>query len=146
MAKSNNEEMISKLRATRGAEFDLAQPSQNRIASVQKDFNIYKPLDLSKIDSRQIIASMLSATKSNTTVDSQVYGIPHAWGSSGLIVNRTQATDVKDYTDLCNSKYAGKVSYRLKRPTLIIAACLRKFDRSLEEPTLNLGATPLLAI
>ena len=119
VTKSNNEEMISKLRATRGAGFDLAQPSQDRIASAQKDFNIYKPLDLSKIDSSQVITSMLEATKSNTTVDGQVYGIPHVWGSSGLIVNRSQAADIKDYTDLCNSKYAGKVSYRLKRPTLI---------------------------
>jgi spermidine/putrescine transport system substrate-binding protein len=30
---SNNEEMISKLRATRGGGFDLAQPSQDRISS-----------------------------------------------------------------------------------------------------------------
>jgi spermidine/putrescine transport system substrate-binding protein len=33
---SNNEEMIAKLRATRGAGFDLAQPSQDRISSVQE--------------------------------------------------------------------------------------------------------------
>ena len=32
---SNNEEMISKLRATGGAGFDLAQPSQDRIVGPQ---------------------------------------------------------------------------------------------------------------
>ena len=32
---SNNEEMISKLRATGGAGFDLAQPSQDRIIGPQ---------------------------------------------------------------------------------------------------------------
>ena len=37
---SNNEEMIAKLRATRGAGFDLAQPSQDRISSVQKKYKI----------------------------------------------------------------------------------------------------------
>src|SRR5262245_13121290 len=42
---SNNEEMISKLRATAGAGFDLAQPSQDRIAGPQTEFRIYKPLD-----------------------------------------------------------------------------------------------------
>jgi len=52
---SNNEGMISKLRATRGAGFDLAQPSQDRIVSAQADFNIYKPMDLSKIDTANII-------------------------------------------------------------------------------------------
>jgi len=38
---SNNEEMISKLRATGGAGYDLVQPSQDRITSVQRDFEIY---------------------------------------------------------------------------------------------------------
>jgi spermidine/putrescine transport system substrate-binding protein len=39
---TNNEEMIAKLRATRGAGFDLAQPSQDRISSVQAKFKIYQ--------------------------------------------------------------------------------------------------------
>jgi spermidine/putrescine transport system substrate-binding protein len=42
---SNNEEMISKLRATRGAGFDIAQPSQDRILGPQQEFGIYKPID-----------------------------------------------------------------------------------------------------
>ncbi len=46
---SNNEEMISKLRATGGAGYDLAQPSQDRISSVQRDFEIYKPIDLKRV-------------------------------------------------------------------------------------------------
>lgn len=60
---TNNEEMIAKLRATRGAGFDLAQPSQDRISSVQAEFNIYQPMDYSKIDSAQIIPSMLEAVQ-----------------------------------------------------------------------------------
>ena len=48
---SNNEEMISKLRATGGAGFDLAQPSQDRITGPQQEHGIYKPMDLSKIKS-----------------------------------------------------------------------------------------------
>jgi spermidine/putrescine transport system substrate-binding protein len=47
---SNNEEMIAKLRATGGAGFDLAQPSHDRIFAAQQEYNIYKPLDLSKIN------------------------------------------------------------------------------------------------
>src|ERR1022692_1754376 len=43
---SNNEEIISKLRATGGAGYDLAQPSQDRISGVQREFGIYKPIDL----------------------------------------------------------------------------------------------------
>lgn len=116
---SNNEEMISKLRATRGAGFDLAQPSQDRIAGPQEEFEIYKPIDLSQIDSSQFIASMLDATKANTTVAGEVYGVPHVWGTSGLVLDRSVAADVADYTDLCDAGHAGEVSMRLKRPVLI---------------------------
>ena len=38
---SNNEEMISKLRATGGLGFDLTQPSQDRITGPQQEFGIY---------------------------------------------------------------------------------------------------------
>lgn len=119
VTKSNNEEMIAKLRATNGGGFDLAQPSQDRIAGPQAEFGIYKPLDMALIDTSLFIPSMLEATKGNTTVDGEVYAIPHIWGTSGLVVNTATAGDVLDYTDLCNASVAGKVSYRLKRPTLI---------------------------
>lgn len=119
VTKSNNEDMISKLRATRGAGFDLVQPSQDRITGAQRDFNIYQPIDLSKIDTSLLIPSMLEATKKNTGLDGAVYGVPHIWGTSGLVVDTKSASGIKDYTDLCDDAYKGKVSYRLKRPTLI---------------------------
>ena len=119
---SNNEEMISKLRATGGAGFDLVQPSQDRIVGAQADFGIYKPLDLSRINADLFIPSMLAAVKKNTTVGGEVYGVPYTWGTSGLVVNTKAAGGVKDYTDLCKSNVAGRVSYRLKRPTLIAFA------------------------
>jgi spermidine/putrescine transport system substrate-binding protein len=119
---SNNEEMIAKLRATRGAGFDLAQPSQDRISSVQEKYQIYQPIDLSKIKTGQIIPSMLEAVKLNTMVNVKPHAVPFCWGTSGLIVNRKFAADANDYSDLLNEKYKGRVSYRLKRPTLIALA------------------------
>jgi spermidine/putrescine transport system substrate-binding protein len=116
---SNNEEMIAKLRATRGAGFDLAQPSQDRISSVQEKYKLYMPIDYGKLDTDQIVASMLAAVKKNTMVDGKSYAVPHVYGTSGLIVNRKYAPDASDYNDLLNPAYTGRVSYRLKRPTLI---------------------------
>ena len=116
---SNNEEMIAKLRATNGGGFDLAQPSQDRITSAQEEFGIYKPIDMSMVNADLFIPSMLEATAGNTTYDGEVYGLPHIWGTSGLVINTAEAEGVTDYTDLCNEEVAGKVSYRLKRPTLI---------------------------
>lgn len=116
---SNNEEMIAKLRATDGGGFDLAQPSQDRIAGAQEEYGIYKPMDVSKINGDLFIASMLEGTKKNTAYDGEVYGVPHVWGTSGLVVDTKKAPEVKDYVDLCSDAVSGKVSYRLKRPTLI---------------------------
>ena len=84
---SNNEEMIAKLRATGGAGFDLAQPSHDRIFAVQQEYNIYKPLDLSKIDTSGMEAKLLDGVKANTTIDGEVYAVPHQWGTSGLMAN-----------------------------------------------------------
>lgn len=118
---SNNEEMISKLRATGGAGFDLAQPSQDRITGPQQEFGIYKPMDLTKIKGDLFIGSMLDATKKNTTLKGKVYGVPHIWGTDGLVVN-TKLTKMADYTDLCRADVKGKTAMRLKRPSLLAFA------------------------
>ncbi|MBR9986301.1 MAG: extracellular solute-binding protein [Desulfosarcina sp.] len=116
---SNNEEIIAKLRATRGAGFDLAQPSQDRISSVQAKYKLYQAIDFAKVDTALIVPSMLEAVKKNTMVGDKSYAVPHVYGTSGLIVNRKYAPDASDYKDLLNPAYSGRVSYRLKRPTLI---------------------------
>src|SRR6218665_731571 len=64
---SNNEDIISRLRATAGAGFDLAQPSHDRIVGPQADFRIYKPLDLSKVKLQQFTPSLLEAAKASAT-------------------------------------------------------------------------------
>jgi len=119
---SSNEEMIAKLRATRGAGFDLAQPSQDRIASVQEKYKIYQPIDMSKVKTEQIVESMLKAVIMNTMVDGKPHAVPFAWGTSGMIINRKFAPRAGDYSDLMNAMYKGRISYRLKRPTLIALA------------------------
>ena len=102
---SNNEEMIAKLRATRGAGFDLAQPSQDRISSVQEKYKLYQPIDLSKVKTDQIIPSMLEAVKKNTMVAGKPHAVPFCWGTSGLVVNKKYAPNANDYSDLLNAFY-----------------------------------------
>src|SRR6202167_4414766 len=94
---SNNEEMISKLRATCGAGYDLAQPSQDRITGVQRDFGIYKPIDLTQVKLAQLVPEILEITRKNTTLDGKLYGLPYLWGSEGLVVN-TKIARIADYT------------------------------------------------
>lgn len=119
---STNETMIAKLRATRGAGFDLAQPSQDRIAIAQKKFKIFQPLNYSKIKTSQLIDSMVKMVKKNTTVAKKIYGVPFCYGTSGLIVNKKLAAEATDYSALLNETYKGRISYSLKRSTLIALA------------------------
>lgn len=116
---SNNEEMVAKLRATGGAGFDLAQPSHDRIYAAQLEYNIYKPLDLSKINTSSMEAKLLDGVKANTTIEGEVYAVPHQWGTSGLMKDKTKAAEFAGWDDLCDPKYKGKTSMRLKRTILL---------------------------
>ncbi|SLN63665.1 extracellular solute-binding protein [Oceanibacterium hippocampi] len=116
---SNNEEMIAKLRATGGAGFDLAQPSHDRVYAAQLEYDIYKPLDLSKIDTSVMQEKLLDGVKANTTIDGKVYSVPHQWGTSGLMADKSKAPDVSGWGDLCDPAYKGKTSMRLKRTILL---------------------------
>ncbi|MEM1429703.1 MAG: extracellular solute-binding protein [Pseudomonadota bacterium] len=116
---SNNEEMIAKLRATGGAGFDLAQPSHDRIYAAQLEYEIYKPLDLSQINMDSMSPVHLESVKANTTIDGEVYAVPHQWGTSGLMADMTMAPDVAGWDDLCDPAYAGKTSMRLRRTILL---------------------------
>jgi spermidine/putrescine transport system substrate-binding protein len=118
---SNNEEIISKLRATGGAGYDLAQPSQDRITSVQRDFEIYKPIDLGKVKLDEFQPALLDIVKRNATIDGKLYALPYLWGTDGLVVN-TKHTSVADYLDLCRPDLKGKTSIRLRRPILMAFA------------------------
>ena len=118
---SNNEEMISKLRATGGAGYDLAQPSVDRISGPQREFGIYKPIDLAKLNMAQFQPALLDVVRKNTTLDGKQYALPYVWGTDGLVVNMKKAK-VADYLDLCKPELKGKTSVRLRRPTLMAFA------------------------
>jgi spermidine/putrescine transport system substrate-binding protein len=118
---SNNEEMISKLRATGGAGFDLAQPSQDRIFGAQQEFRIYKPLDTSKVRLEEFVPELLATVRKNATVDGKLYGLPYVWGTEGLVYN-SKRTAISDYRDLCKPELRGRTAVRLKRPTLMAFA------------------------
>lgn len=118
---SNNEEMISKLRATGGAGFDLAQPSQDRILGAQQEFGIYKPFDESRVRLDEFVPELLATVRKNATLGGRLYGLPYVWGTEGLVYNSKRAR-ISDYADLCKPELRGRTAVRLKRPTLMAFA------------------------
>ena len=63
--------------------------------------------------------NLLEAVKANTTIDGEVYAVPHQWGTSGMMADKTKAPDVKGWDDLCDPQYAGRTSMRLRRTILL---------------------------
>ena len=118
---ANNDETVSRLRATSDTAFDLAQPSLDRIVGEQQEFKLYRPLDMGKVKTDLFIPSILAAAAKNSTLDGKVYGLPHIWGTDGLVVN-TKAAKIGDYLDLCKAEYKGRTAVRLRRATLLAFA------------------------
>jgi spermidine/putrescine transport system substrate-binding protein len=116
---SNNDELISKMRATGGEGYDIAQPSVDNVVEAQKNFQIYKPIDFSKITVLDnLIGSQVNAVKGMSTVDGQVYCIPYVWGTSGIVVNTDKIKkDSYSYMDIYDEQWCGRATTRFRWPT-----------------------------
>lgn len=125
----DNNELIAKLAASKGAGFDLIQPTYNWVLTAQKQYGVYQPLDLSKIKTSNITSELLKTVTGGTRVDGKSYAVPFCWGTTALAVNTKFAPDAgKTYKDLWNSEYAGRISYRSKYDTFYMAAYAMGLD------------------
>jgi spermidine/putrescine transport system substrate-binding protein len=116
---SNNDELISKMRATGGEGYDIAQPSVDNVVEAQKNFQIYKPIDFSKITVLDnLIGSQVNAVKGMSTVDGKVYCIPYVWGTSGIVVNTDKIKkDSYSFMDIYDEQWCGHATTRFRWPT-----------------------------
>ena len=115
---SDNADMLLKLRATGGAGFDLVQPSLERVLPLQRQYDLFRPIDPARIDPALFEPGILAAARRYATLDGKLLALPHLWGSSGLVVDRRQAGEVRDYLDLCRPGLAGRVALPLNRQSL----------------------------
>jgi spermidine/putrescine transport system substrate-binding protein len=111
----DNNELITKLAATEGYGFDLAQPTLNWVTTAQEQFGIYQPIDMSKLKVEQFMPSLLDSTEKGTTFEGATYAVPFNWGTTALIINTELAPEAgSTYMDLCDEAYQGRISYRAK--------------------------------
>ena len=127
----DNNELIAKLAATKGEGFDLIQPTYNWVAIAQNQYGVYAQLDMSKIKADQIDPELFKTVTEGTKINGKPYAIPFCWGTTALIVNTKYAPEAgKTYKDLCNPKYAGRISYRSKYDTFYMFAYALGLDPS----------------
>jgi len=104
-------ELIDKFKEETGITVEVTFSNNEEIMSNQ-------PIDYSKVDTDQIEPNMLKTVKEFTLEYGKSYAVPAVYGTSGMCVNKAKAPDVKDYKDLLDPKYTGRVSYRMRRPVL----------------------------
>jgi spermidine/putrescine transport system substrate-binding protein len=121
---SNNGELTSKLVATGGEGYDLASPSIDNVAAAQTTYQIYQPIDISRIPNfSTAVPSMVQAVKEMSTVGSEYYSIPFTWGTSLLIVNTALVDEeINSYRQFCDPKYQGRVTHRYRYPGIVAAS------------------------
>ncbi|MBN1993049.1 MAG: extracellular solute-binding protein [Anaerolineae bacterium] len=120
---SDNDELISKLRENGGG-WDLAQPTAAEVLVAQQLYHIYQPFEINRISKLAGVNSTLrEKVATHATLDGQTYAVPFTWGATGLIVNTAKVKEpITSYLQLCDPKYAGRVTYRYRYAMFVATA------------------------
>lgn len=111
---SQRAEQITRLQATKGAGFDLCQPSLDRAAQFEA-LGVLVPLDENKLALDALYPSLLAASRQDWTWDGKLFHVPHCWGSEAITWRNDQvriAPGSVSYGMLWNEEYKGKVQGR----------------------------------
>ncbi|MGG7567684.1 extracellular solute-binding protein [Rhodovulum sp. DZ06] len=111
----SNEEIINKMKATRGRGFDIVSPTNNR--SLQwKPLELLQPFDMSKVPLDAVNPAMAKiGTTEWAFADGACYWLPHIWGTEGIAWRTDQFTPagvLPSYGDVWAEENAGKTMGR----------------------------------
>lgn len=117
----SSDDLVAKLRAGNGQNFDLVSPSSDAITQII-EAGLASPLDLKRLPSYgDLMASFRGLTMAKK--DSSVYGLPWAFGPNPIIYDTTKVTTPpKSWSELWDKKYRGKLSLQDDIATLWMVA------------------------
>jgi putative spermidine/putrescine transport system substrate-binding protein/spermidine/putrescine transport system substrate-binding protein len=117
----SSDDLVAKLRAGKGENFDLVSPSSDAITQIIQA-GLASPLDLKRIPSYgDLMASFRELSMARK--DSSVYGLPWAFGPNPLIYDTTKVTTAPtSWSELWDKKYKGKLSLQDDIATLWMVA------------------------
>ena len=124
----SNEDLLNKLKATKGRGFDMAGPTLDR-ALQWKPLGLLQPWDMGKVPTKNILPSMLAGSTGAWTWDGKNYHLPHVWGTEALAWRTDKwQREYKDlsFGDLWSDDMNGKIQ---GRPHSMMAGIGRYLDR-----------------
>jgi len=100
------------------------------VASAQEVDGLYQPIDSSRISNvDKIITPLNRGVATYAVLGGVPYALPFTWGVTGIIVNTAKVDEpITSYSQLCDPKYAGHVTYRPTFPGFIIMAYAQGYD------------------
>lgn len=80
----SNEEIINKMKATKGRGFDIISPTNNR-ALQWKALELVQPIDMSRVPIERVNPAMARIGETDWSLDGKnVFWLPHIWGTEGM--------------------------------------------------------------
>jgi len=115
----SNEEIINKMKATKGRGFDIISPTNNRSLQWQR-LELIQPFDMRKVNTTTVNSAMLRIGEEEWNFDHKgVHWLPHIWGTEAISW-RTDKWQPKDgpnglpsYGDIWDPAVKGKTMMRL---------------------------------
>jgi spermidine/putrescine transport system substrate-binding protein len=124
----SNEELINKIKATRGRGFDLISPTNDRTGQWQ-DLDLLQTFDMNRVPTDKVIDSMLKIS-AGFSWDGKPRHLPYVWGTEALAWRTDKwSRDYADlsYGDLWADDMKGKV---MGRPHSLMAGIGLYLDRA----------------
>ena len=110
----SNQELINKMKATRGRGFDIVGPTSNMMPQ-WRDLELLKPWDMSRVPTDKILAPMLRTSMEHGLWNGEYHHLPYLWGTEALSWNTEKLSlEYKDlsYGDLFSPDVKGFVMAR----------------------------------
>lgn len=110
----SNEELINKMKATKGEGFDIVSPTLNRVLQ-WKELAVTQPWDMSKVALDRLNPAMVKAGEAWNFDGKGQQWLPYVWGTEGISWRTDQFTpkgEFPSYGDIWAPENAGKTMGR----------------------------------
>jgi spermidine/putrescine transport system substrate-binding protein len=116
----SNEEMLAKV-MTGNSGWDVVFPTHSRLTPMVRA-GLIAPLDHARLPS---LGNLDTRFRQPEWDPGLRLGIPYMWSATGIVYNRRQVPEPRDWADLWNPALAGRITM-LDDPEDVIGACLQK--------------------